>query len=127
MSQRIERGVFVVHGMVTLAAAVVLAVFPAAIPRTVGISISPDEYLLSYFLAAAELSIGLLSLAAVRLRDSGAVRLIALCFVALHGATAVLEVVYSLNEGANGVLTANIIVRVIVMAAFVLVVRRRPA
>jgi hypothetical protein len=127
MSQRIERGVLIVHGMVTLAAAVVLAVFPAAIPRTVGISISPDEYLLSYFLAAAELSIGLLSLAAVRLRDSGAVRLIALCFVALHGATAVLEVVYSLNEGANGVLTANISVRVIVMAAFVLVVRRRPA
>jgi hypothetical protein len=127
MSQRIERGVFVVHGMVTLAAAVVLAVFPAAIPRTAGISISPDEYLLSYFLAAAELAIGLLSLAAVRLRDAGAVRMIALCFVALHGATAVLEVVYSVNEGASAVLTANIILRVIVMVAFLLVVRRRPA
>jgi hypothetical protein len=123
MSRRIERGVFLVHGVVTLAAAVVLAVFPKAIPATVGISIRTNEYLLSYLLAAAELCIGALSLAAVRLRDPRAVRLIALSFAVFHGATAIFEVVYTLAEGASTVLLANIVVRIIAAIIFLLVAR----
>ena len=52
-----------------------LAVVPAAIPATVGIDLDPEAYLLSYFLAAAELAIALLSLGATRLTDPAAVGL----------------------------------------------------
>jgi hypothetical protein len=124
MNRRVERGIFIVHGVVTFAAAVVLVVVPAAIPSTVGISMDADEYLLSYFLAAAELCIAVLSLAAARLRDASAVRLIALSFATFHGATAILEVVFVLAEGASAVLLANIMVRVIAAVAFLLVARR---
>jgi hypothetical protein len=125
MNRPLERGIFIVHGVVTLAAAAVLVVVPAAIPATVGISMGTDEYLLSYFLAAAELCIGVLSLAAVRLRDAVAVRMIALSFATFHGATAILEVVYTLAEGGSAVLLANIVVRVIAAGAFLLVAQRR--
>lgn len=116
---------FLVHGVVTLAAAVVLAVFPAAIPATVGIAIGPSEYLLPYFLAAAELGIGLLSLGASRLRDLAALRLVAVTFAVFHAATALLEVVYVLTEGVSGVLIANIVIRVIAALVFLLVARRQ--
>jgi hypothetical protein len=55
------RLLFIVHGVVTLAAAMVLAALPAVIPATVDIPISPQGFLLSYFLAAAELAIAVLS------------------------------------------------------------------
>jgi hypothetical protein len=119
------RAVFIVHGVVTLAAAVVLVVRPAAIPATVGITIGSTEYLLSYFLAAAELGIGVLSIGAARLRDADAVRFIAVCFAAFHGATAILEVRYMLMEGASTVLIANVVVRVIATVVFVFLARRR--
>jgi hypothetical protein len=125
MNRRVERGTFIVHGVVTLAAAVVLVVVPAVIPSTAGISMDADEYLLSYLLAAAELCIAVLSLAAVRLRDASAVRLIALSFATFHGTTAILEVVYTLAESGSAVLLANIMVRAIAAGAFLLVARRR--
>jgi hypothetical protein len=125
MNRRLQRGLFITHGVVTLAAAVVLVVVPAVIPSTVGISMDADGYLLSYLLAAAELFIAVLSLAAARLRDATAVRLIALSFATFHGATATLEVVYTLAEGGSVVLLANIVVRVIAAGAFLLVARRR--
>lgn len=125
MRRRIEQGIFVVHGVVTIAAGVVLAVLPAAIPATVGISISPAEYLLPYFLAAAELGIGVLSFGVARSRDQSAVRLIALCFAVFHGATAVLEGVYILMQGVSVVLVGNIVVRVVAAVAFLLIARAR--
>lgn len=125
MTRSVERAIFVVHGVVTLAAAVVLAVLPAAIPATVGITIGSGEYLLSYFLAAAEFGIGVLSLGAARLSDATAIRLIAVCFAAFHSATAALEVVYTVMEGVSAVLIANIAIRVIATVAFLLVARGR--
>ncbi len=122
------RFVLIAHGIITLAAAIVLAVVPAAIPATVGIDLDPEAYLLSYFLAAAELAIGLLSLGATRLTDPAAVGLIVAVFVVFHLSTAVLEVVYLLFAPVTGVLVANIAVRVVAAAIFVFAWRRwRPA
>lgn len=100
-----------------------LAVFPAAIPATVGITLEPSAYLLSYFLAAAELGIGLLSVGAARLEDQQALRLIAASFVAFHGSTAVLELVHLGMEGANAALVANVAVRAVAVAVFLLMAR----
>lgn len=121
-----ERIVFVVHGVVTIAAAVLLAVAPGLIPATVGIAADSVNDVLSYFLAAAELCIGLLSLVAARLDDRVSVRLIALSFAAFHGATVVLEIVYLTLQGPNGVLLVNLAVRVIVCALFVWIGMARP-
>ncbi len=119
------RAVFVIHGVVTIAAAIVLAVFPAAIPSTVGIAMEPDAYLLSYFLAAAELGVGVLSIGTARVKDAAAIRLIAASFAVFHGATAILEAVHLMTNGANGILVANLVLRVIACAAFLLIALRR--
>ncbi len=50
-----------IHAIITLAAGIVLVVAPTIIPQTVNIKIAPDEYLLCYFLAAAEFGIAYLS------------------------------------------------------------------
>jgi hypothetical protein len=127
MSRRVQRLILVLHGVITCAAAIVLAVFPAAIPATVGVPLEPREYLLSYFLAAAELGIGLLSVGAARLDDQRAVQMIGATFAAFHGATAVLEVIYLAMEGGSAVLFANVVVRVIAAATFLLLARSRRA
>ena len=118
------RILLIAHGVITLAAALVLAVLPAAIPATVGIELGADAFLLSYFLAAAELAIALLSLGATRLTDPAAVGLIVGVFVVFHLATAALELVYLLFAPVTVVLIANIVVRVVVAALFVFAWRR---
>lgn len=111
---------FIVHGVVTLAAATLLAVLPAVIPATVGITIGPQEFLLSYFLAAAELATGVLSLGAVRITDRSAVKLIVVVIIVFHLATAALEIAYLSFTLPRLVLAANIAVRLIAAALFVL-------
>jgi hypothetical protein len=112
------RVLFIVHGVVTLAAAVVLAVLPAAIPATVGIAIDAEAFLLSYFLAAAELAIALLSFGAARLTDVPALRLIVVVFIVFHLSTAVLEFVSLSFTAASPVLLANIVVRIAAATLF---------
>ncbi|GGI45880.1 hypothetical protein BCL57_001515 [Agromyces flavus] len=111
--------VFIAHGVITLAAAVVLAMLPAAIPATVGIELGPDGYLLSYFLAAAELAIGVLSLGAARLTDPTAVGLIVATFVVFHLATALLELVFLFSAAPSAVLVGNLVVRLVAAVVFV--------
>jgi hypothetical protein len=53
--------VFVAHGLITLAGAVVLTVFPTAIPSLVGITLERQDYLLVYLVGAAELAVAVLS------------------------------------------------------------------
>lgn len=111
------------HGIVTLAAAVVLAALPAAIPATVGIALQPDGYLLPYLLAGTELAIGVLSLGAVRLSEPAALKLILAVFVLFHLATAALETLHLALTGFDVVIVINVAVRLGVSAAFLLFAR----
>jgi hypothetical protein len=115
------RVLFIAHGVVTLAAAVVLAVLPAAIPATVDIGIDPEAFLLSYFLAAAELAIALLSFGAAWFP---ALRLIVVVFIVFHLSTAVLEVVFAGFTAVSPVLLANIVIRLAAAALFFIAWRR---
>lgn len=81
------RAVFA-HGLITLAGAAVLTVFPAAIPSVVAITITRQEYLLVYLVGAAELAVAVLSFGATRLTDRAALRLVVATFVVLHGSAA---------------------------------------
>jgi len=60
-NESILKGLLTIHGSITLAASMVLIITPTAIPKSVSIDITSNEYLLCYFLGAAELGIAFLS------------------------------------------------------------------
>src|SRR5690242_8774221 len=88
------RLVLFAHGLITLAGAIVLAVFPTAIPSLVGITLERPEYLLVYLVAAAELAVAVLSFGATRLTDPAAVGLVVTTIAVLHGASGILDLLY---------------------------------
>ena len=117
------RAVFVVHGLITLAGAIVLTVFPTAIPSAVGITIARPEYLLVYLVGAAELAVAVLSFGATRITDPAALRLVVTTFVVLHGASGILDLVYMGVTEVNGTIIANTVLRFAVVAVFLVVWR----
>ena len=119
----LRRILFVAHGIITLAAAVVLAVAPGLIPATVGIELPAGGELLAYLLAGCELGVAVISLGAATLADARAIRVIAVGFAALHAFTGILEVV-ALANGADAFLWGNVGVRVVATAVFALVAVR---
>ena len=120
---RTLRAVFVVHGLITLAGAVVLTVFPTAIPSAVGITLERTDYLLVYLVAAAELAVAVLSFGAARLTDLAALRLIVTTFVVLHGASGILDLVYMGVTEVNGTIVANTVLRFTVVGVLLAVWR----
>ena len=117
------RAVFVVHGLITLAGAVVLVAFPTAIPSAVGIAITRPQYLLVYLVAAAELAIAMLSFGAARLTDPAALLLVVTTLVVLHGASGILDLIYMGVTEVNGTMIANTVARFTVVAVFLVVWR----
>jgi hypothetical protein len=117
------RAVFVIHGVITLAGAVVLVFFPTAIPSAVGMAVERQEYLLVYLVGTAELAVAVLSFGATRLTDPAALRLIVTTFVVLHGASGVIDLVYMAVTQVNTTMIANTVARFAVAAVFVLVWR----
>src|SRR6201990_3227678 len=115
------RAVFVVHGLITLAGAVVLMVFPTAIPSMVGITLERHDYLLVYLVGAAELAVAVLSFGAARLTDRAALRLIVTTLVVLHGVSGILDLVYMGLTEANTTMIANTVLRFTVVVVFVVV------
>jgi hypothetical protein len=115
------RVLFIAHGIATAAAAAALIIAPQAIPAQVGIALPREANLLSYLLGAAELAVAVLSIAAAWLvDDTPAVRLIAMVFVVMHAATALVEVM-AIAEGASALLWANVALRLVVAALFAVV------
>jgi hypothetical protein len=114
------RVVFVVHGVITLAGAVVLTVFPTAIPSLVGITVQRPQYLLVYLVAAAELAVAVLSFGAARLTDPAALRLVVLTFVVLHGAGGLVDILYMVMTEVNATMVANTVARFTVVVVFLL-------
>jgi hypothetical protein len=112
------RVVFLVHGLITLAGAVVLTVWPAVIPATVGITLERSDFLVVYLVGAAELAAAVLSFGAARLTDRGALWLIVLTFVVLHGFSGILDIAYMAVTHVNGAMIANTVARFAVVTVF---------
>ena len=117
------RVVLLVHGVITLAGATVMIVFPAAIPAAVGIDVDRPDYLIVYLVAAAELAAAVLSFGAARLSDPAALRLVVVTFVVLHGASGILDVVYMGITHVSAVMVANTFARAAAVAAFLVALR----
>jgi len=114
------RVVLLAHGVITLAGAVVLAVFPTVIPTAVGITLEPSDYLLVYLVAAAELAAAVLSFGAARLTDRAALRIVVATFVILHGASGLLNLLYITQTGWSAVLVANTCARLIAVVVLLI-------
>lgn len=107
----------VIHGIVTLAAGIVLVVAPGMIPGAVGVEVDPSAYLVSYLLGAAEMAIAVLSFGAARLTDSHALRLVSVVFIVFHLLTAAVEVL-AFAQGVSATVWGNVAVRVVVAGLF---------
>jgi hypothetical protein len=110
--------VFFIHGLITLAGAVVLTAFPTAIPSAVGITITRPDYLLVYLVAAAELAVAVLSFGAIRITDWAALRLIVTTLVILHLTSGTLDIVYMALTEPNATMISNTVLRFAVVAVF---------
>jgi hypothetical protein len=107
----------IIHAIVTLAAGIVLIAVPALIPKTVNIDLAGDQYLLSYFLAAAELGIAYLSFQSRKINDKYALRVIIMSFIIFHAATGLLEL-YGLFQDVSPKIIGNILLRVVIVILF---------
>src|SRR5947199_8462674 len=117
------RAVFVLHGLITLAGAVVLMVFPKAIPSMVGITITRPDYLLVYLVGAAELAVAVLSFGALGITDWAALRLIVATLVVLHATSGLLDIVYMALTQANSTMISNTVLRFAVVTLLLVVWR----
>ena len=106
-----------IHAIVTLAAAIALIVTPELIPNTVDITISHNQYLLSYFLGAAELGIAYLSFQSRKINDAYALRIIVISFIIFHAATGLLEI-YALSRNTSPKIIVNTLLRIVMVSLF---------
>lgn len=115
---RIWRALLLINVLAPLAAAIVLFLWPAAIPAVVGIRINREQYLLPYLLASGELAFACLcALALTRpaLRQPAA--WVGITFHASAGVATVLAWLL----GAETAILANTAVRIVMVALFAMV------
>jgi len=124
MDYRGLRLLFLAHGLITLAAAIVLVVAPGLIPSVVGISLERNADLVAFLLAGAEFGFAVLSFGASRLADARALRLIALSCIAFHGSSGILEI-YAYFQGVGPAILANVAARLIIVGLFLALSRTR--
>lgn len=117
MDHRGLRTLLVVHGFITSAAGVVLAVAPGLIPSAIGIDLEPSAYVVAYLLAGAEFGLAVLSFGGSRLTDPGALRLVAWSCIAFHASSGVLEL-YAYAQGVSVAILGNVGTRVVMIAFF---------
>jgi hypothetical protein len=117
MDFRRLRLLLLMHGLITLAAAIVLVVDPGLIPRVVGINLEPQANLIAYLLAGAEFGFAVLSIGGSRITETHALRLIVLSCVAFHGLSGILEM-YAYLQGVSPAILANVAARLIIVGLF---------
>ena len=105
------------HAAITFVAAWVLVLFPSVIPALVGVTLTENQYLICYLLAAFELSMAYLSWQSRRINDPHALSVVVKTIILLHGSSAVLELDVALQT-MSLVLMVNIVARLIVCGVF---------
>lgn len=111
------RILFIAHAIITFAAGIVLVLSPGLIPSAVDLQTPRDAYLVCYLLAASEIGFAVLSFFAKDITDIKSLKLISVSFIALHMASAVLEV-YDYSNGLSSKIWSNVLLRVFVSLLF---------
>ncbi len=107
----------IIHGIITLAAGVVLSFAPGFIPGAVGIHMDPGAYLICYLLAASEFSLAVLSFCGSALTDVKALHAIVISCLVLHLSSAALEIV-AYKQGLSAGIWWNVLLRIVVSILF---------
>lgn len=118
------RALLVVHGVITMAAGIVLTVAPGLIPSIVGIHLEPNANVLDYLLAGAEFGLAVLSFGGSRLTDARGLRLIAWSCIVFHGSSGILEL-YAYTQGAGLAILGNVVARAVIVGLFAYLSRDR--
>ena len=105
------------HAAITFVATWVLVLFPSVIPALVGVTLTENQYLICYLLAAFELCMAYLSWQSRRINDPHALSLVVKTIILLHGSSAVLELDVALQTMSLA-LMVNIVARLIVCGVF---------
>jgi hypothetical protein len=122
MDHRGLRTLLVIHGFITLAAGIVLAIAPDLIPGVVGIRLAANANLVAYLLAGAEFGFSVLSFGGSRLTDPRALRLIVWSCIAFHGSSGVLEI-YAYAQSGSVAILGNVAARAVISALFAYLAR----
>lgn len=112
------------HGLVTLAAGIVLVVRPGFIPALVCAQLRSNGFIVAYLLAGAEFGFSVLSFECALWADTKVLRAAAHACAAFHGTSALLEL-YAYTNGLGPAILLNVAVRVIVVALFLLLAGTR--
>lgn len=112
------RLLFVVNAVATAAAGIVLFLWPAAIPATVGIVLPRDAYFVAWLLGGAELGLAALCVLALRTTEAAALRLACWTMLAAHAAAAVADALALAQGVAPLVVGVNLAVRLAMVALF---------
>src|SRR2546421_3565100 len=115
-AQRGLVALFVLNAVAAMAAAIVLALWPGAIPAAAGIAIDPSQNLLPYLLAAAEVAIATLAALAIRSGSADVERTTAFVLIVFHAGSAAAGVA-AVTQGAGVVVALNVAGRVLMVAA----------
>lgn len=113
------RKLLLIHAFITLCAGIILFFSPAAIPGTVGITITPEQYLLCYFIGAGEFSIAYLSYFSAKLKDKKILHFIVSSLIVYHFSTLVFEVYAYVAGIVIATIFFNAALRVIIISLFV--------
>lgn len=105
------------HSVITFAAGVVLIIIPGAVPHTVNIQLQKNQYLLCYFLGAAEIALAYLSFFSGKINNPDTLKIICRTFIIFHATTALLEL-YALLQGISNKILINTLLRIIIVFLF---------
>jgi hypothetical protein len=116
LAATILRWLLVVNAVASIAAALVLAIEPGAIPAAVGVTLEHSQHLMAYLLVAAELSISALCVLALLSKLAATVGQAACVLIVFHVGSAVAGAA-AMAEGASPLIGWNVVLRVAMAAA----------
>jgi hypothetical protein len=111
------RTLLLFHAFVTFTAGIVLILFPALIPSTIGVTVKQDVYILSYFLGCAEIALAYLSYVSRKIEDIKVLGLVCWTFIVFHISTACMEL-YAMSQGVDSKIFLNVVLRIIISTLF---------
>ena len=124
MRLTILRTLILINAIATLAAGVVLLVFPGAIPSVVGITLAPDQAFVAWLLGAAEIGIAALCIGSVHSPSHDVLRLATTTLLVFHAASAVADGM-ALVQGWSLPIALNLVLRVVMVVLLVVFGPRR--
>ena len=117
------RVLFALQSLISFASAVVLVTSPRLIPASVGVAVSPGEFLLCYLIGASELTLALVSMIGFRTRTDSTADVVVFYSITFHLISG-LAGVYAIASGLPNAIWANAGAHFVIALLFFLAIYR---